>query len=237
MAGVTYFLFLIPRLSLAVLTAPWSSRVKLYYIPASCSLSPHIVIHELGLDVELVKVDHRTHAMEGGGDYHAINSLGYVPALELEDGATLREGPAIVQYLADLKPEFGLAPPYGTLDRYRLQEWLSFLTSEIHKGFIPLIYSTLAGKYVDTAKPKLEKRFAWIDEQLTDRPYVLGDTFTVADAYLFALTGWGQASWLQSYLKVDIHFDALTHLAAWYGRVRQRPSVRKALQHEGLKGP
>jgi glutathione S-transferase len=192
------------------------------------------VINELGLDVELLKVDHRTHAIEADGDYHAINPLGYVPVLALEDGSTLREGPAIVQYLADLKPELGLAPRQGTMERYRLQEWLSFLSSEIHKGFIPLLYATLAGKYVDTVKPKLEKRYAWIDSQLADRPYLMGDAFTVADAYLFALTGWGQAGWLKSYIKADIHFDALTHLAAWYGRVRQRPSVRKALQEEGL---
>ncbi|WP_448145127.1 glutathione transferase GstA [Pseudomonas silesiensis] len=208
--------------------------MKLYYIPGSCSLSPHIVINELGLDVTLLKVDHREHTVDGDVDYYDVNPLGYVPILELTDGARLREGPAIVQYLADQKPEMGLAPPNGTLERYRLQEWLSFLTSEIHKGFIPLLYAGLAGKYVDTAKPRLEARYGWIDKQLADRQFLLGDTFTVADAYLFALTGWGQADWLTSYYKADIYFDDLKNLQAWYGRVRQRPAVQKALQVEGL---
>ncbi len=208
--------------------------MKLYYIPASCSLSPHIVLNELGLDATLIKVDHKKHLTELGANYFEVNSFGYVPAIELDDGTLLREGPAIVQYLGDLKPELGLVPTNGTLDRYRLQEWLSFLTSEIHKGYIPLLYSTLAGKYVDTAKPKLEKCFAWIDEQLTARPYLLGDSFTVADAYLFALTGWGQAAWLTSYYKADIHFDNLHNLRAWYDRVKVRPAVQKALREEGL---
>ncbi|ANJ57009.1 glutathione S-transferase [Pseudomonas silesiensis] len=208
--------------------------MKLYYIPGSCSLSPHIVINELGLDVTLLKVDHREHTVDGDVDYYDVNPLGYVPILELTDGARLREGPAIVQYLADQKPEMGLAPPNGTLERYRLQEWLSFLTSEIHKGFIPLLFAGLAGKYVDTAKPRLEARYGWIDKQLADRQFLLGDTFTVADAYLFALTGWGQADWLTSYYKADIYFDDLKNLQAWYGRVRQRPAVQKALQVEGL---
>ena len=208
--------------------------MKLYYIPGSCSLSPHIVINELGLDVTLLKVDHREHTVDGDVDYYDVNPLGYVPILELTDGARLREGPAIVQYLADQKPEMGLAPPNGTLERYRLQGWLSFLTSEIHKGFIPLLYAGLAGKYVDTAKPRLEARYGWIDKQLADRQFLLGDTFTVADAYLFALTGWGQADWLTSYYKADIYFDDLKNLQAWYGRVRERPAVQKALQVEGL---
>ena len=208
--------------------------MKLYYIPGSCSLSPHIVINELGLDVTLLKVDHREHTVDGDVDYYDVNPLGYVPILELTDGARLREGPAIVQYLADQKPEMGLAPPNGTLERYRLQEWLSFLTSEIHKGFIPLLYAGLAGKYVDTAKPSLQALYGWIDNQLADRQFLLGDTFTVADAYLFALTGWGQADWLTSYYKADIYFDDLKNLQAWYGRVRERPAVQKALQVEGL---
>ena len=208
--------------------------MKLYYIPGSCSLSPHIVINELGLDVTLLKVDHREHTVDGDVDYYDVNPLGYVPILELTDGTRLREGPAIVQYLADQKPEMGLAPPNGTLERSRLQEWLSFLTSEIHKGFIPLLYAGLAGKYVDTAKPRLEARYGWIDKQLTDRQFLLGDRFTVADAYLFALTGWGQADWLTSYYKADIYFDDLKNLQAWYGRVRQRPAVQRTLQVEGL---
>ena len=209
--------------------------MKLYYIPGACSLSPHIVLNELGLDATLVKVNHKTHRTEDGRDFHEISPFGYVPVLELDDGTVLREGPAIVQYLADMKPESGLAPKNGTLERYRLQEWLSFLTSEIHKGFIPLLYAVLAGKYVEAAKPKLEKRYAWIDKQLASRDYLMGDTFTVADAYLYALTGWAQASWLESVYKTDIHFDGLRNLEAWYTRMRERPAVRKALDTEGLK--
>lgn len=208
--------------------------MKLYYMPASCSLSPHIVLNELGIDATLVKVDHRKHITDAGEDYYDINALGYVPAIELDDGTILREGSVIVQYLADQQPQLGLAPANGTLERYRLQEWLSFLGTEIHKGYIPLLYAVLAGKYVDTARPKLERRFAWIDEQLATRQFLMGDTYTVADAYLFALTGWGQARWLKSAYNADIHFDDLHNLRAWYERVRARPAVLRALQQEGL---
>lgn len=208
--------------------------MKLYYIPGSCSLSPHIVLNELDLDAPLIKVDYKDHRTETGDDYYQVNGLGYVPALELDDGTVLREGTVIVQYLADLKPERGLIPAHGTLDRYRLQEWLSLLSTEIHKGFIPLLYASLAGSYVDIAKPKLAQRFAWIDQQLAGRSYLMGDAFTVADAYLFALIGWGQAAWLTSYYKADIHFDELLHLRAWYERVKVRPAVHKAVREEGL---
>lgn len=209
--------------------------MKLYYIPAACSLAAHIVLNELGLAATLVKVDHRTHLAEDGADFHRVNALGYVPALELDDGSVLREGPAIVQYLGDRKPELGLVPHDGSMERYRLQEWLNFLSTEIHKGFIPLLYARLAGQYVDTARPKLEQRFAWIDAQLADRRFLMGDAFTVADAYLYALAGWGQASWLTSHYKADIHFDRLQHLEAWYRRVHARPSVQQALGEEGLQ--
>ncbi|WP_369977247.1 glutathione transferase GstA [Xanthomonas bundabergensis] len=209
--------------------------MKLYYIPAACSLAAHIVLNELGLAATLVKVDPRTQLTGDGADFRQVNALGYVPALELDDGSVLREGAAIVQYLGDLKPELGLVPPEGGMQRYRLQEWLNFLASEIHKGFIPLLYARFAGQYVDTARPKLEQRFAWIDAQLADRPFLMGDGFTVADAYLYALIGWGQAPWLTSHYKADIHFDGLQHLQAWYQRVHPRPSVRKALAEEGLR--
>ncbi|QEI04738.1 glutathione transferase GstA [Pigmentiphaga aceris] len=210
--------------------------MKLYYIPGACSLAPHIVMHELGLDVTLVKVDHKTHTTEDGRDFYELSPFGYVPVLALDDGDVLREGPAILQFLADLQPALRLTPDGGTRERLRLQEWLGFINSEIHKGFIPLLYAVAAGKYgVEHAKPKLEKRYAWIDAQLADRPYLMGDTYTVADAYLFALTQWGQAPWLASVYRADIHFDALSHLQAWYLRMRERPAVRLALAAEGLK--
>lgn len=208
--------------------------MKLYYMPAACSLASHIVLNELGIDATLVRVDHKKHLTELGEDYERISPLGYVPALELDNGAVLLEGSAILQYLADQTPESGLAPPHGSMERYRLQEWLGFLATEVHKGFIPLLYARLAGSYVETARPKLEKRFAWIDTQLTERKHLMGDIFTVADAYLFALVGWGQASWLKSYYEADIHFDSLHHLKAWYERVRERPSVQRTLSMEGL---
>lgn len=208
--------------------------MKLYYIPAACSLATHIVLNELGLEAVLIKVDHKKHRTEPGTDYLEVNPFGYVPALELDDGTVLREGAAIMQYLGDLQPQRALVPAHGTLDRYRLQEWLSFLSTEVHKGFIPLLYPVLAGHYADTVKPKLQQRFSWIDEQLSGRPYLMGETFTVADAYLFALIGWGQAQWLTSYYKADIHFDDLRHLQTWYERLKARPAVCRALRAEGL---
>jgi glutathione S-transferase len=208
--------------------------MKLYYMPAACSLSPHIVANELGLDVEFIKVDHSDHTTEQGKSFYKINPHGYIPALALDDGNVLREGPVIVQYLADQKPERGLAPTNGTFARYKLQEMLSFLSTEIHKGFIPLLYANLAGDYIETARPKLEKRFAWINEHLADKPFLMGDTFTVSDAYLFALTGWGQAPWLKSYYNAPIHFDGLGNLQAWYERVKSREAVQKSILQEGL---
>jgi glutathione S-transferase len=214
----------------------WTNTLKLYYIPGACSLSPHIVANELGLDISLVKVDYKTHTTEDGGDFFELSPFGYAPLLELDDGTLLREGPAIVQYLADLQPASGLAPQNGSIDRYRLQEWLSFLTSEVHKGYIPLLYAVLAGKYgTESAKPKLEQRYAWIDAQLAGRDYLMGSNYTVADAYLYSLTQWGQAAWLESVYKANIHFDGLENLKAWYLRMRERPAVRKALDTEGLK--
>jgi glutathione S-transferase len=208
--------------------------MNLYYMPAACSLLPHIVLNEIGLEATLIKVDHKRHLTETGENYFDVNALGYVPVIELDDGTVLREGAVIVQYLADRKPELGLIPAPGTLARYRLQEWLNFLATEVHKGYIPLLYAVLAGKYLDTARPRLESRYAWINEQLAGRQYLMGDTYTVADAYLFALTGWGQATWLKSFYKADIHFDDLSHLRVWYERVSARPAVQRALRREGL---
>lgn len=210
--------------------------MNLYYMPAACSLAPHIVINELNMTCNLVKVDHKTHRTGDGKDFLELNPLGYVPLLELDDGTLLREGPAIVQYLADLRPEEGLAPPNGSIARYRLQEWLNFLTSEIHKGFIPLLYARLAGPYgTESAKPKLERRFAWVNERLADGDYLMGETFTVADAYLYALTQWGRAAWLEPTYGADIHYDGLNYLKAWYLRMRARPAVRRSLAAEELR--
>ena len=209
--------------------------MKFYHIPASCSLAPHIILNELELAVTLIQVDYRRHVTGDGANFYDVNPHGYVPALEFDDGRILREGPAILQYLADLRPEAALAPASGTFERCRLQEWLNFLSTEVHKGFIPLLYAAQAGKYIELAKPRLEQRYAWIDAQLAGGPYLMGENFGVADAYLFALTGWGQADWLTSYYKADIHFDKLAHLRDWYQRVRARPAVQRALREEGLR--
>lgn len=208
--------------------------MRLYYMPAACSLSPHIIINELGLDIELIKVDSTTHLTEQGESFLEINPFGYIPLLQLDDGTTLREGSVIVQYLADLKPEKNLIPLAGSMERYKLQEWLAFLSSEIHSGFIPLFRAELSGSYgSDHVKPILEERFAWINEQLADKMYLMGD-FSVADAYLFALTQWGKAKWLIPTFNADIHFDELLNLKDWYLRVKEKSSVQKALLKEGL---
>ncbi|AFQ51672.1 glutathione transferase GstA [Burkholderia cepacia] len=208
--------------------------MKLYHAPGSCSQAIHIVLREADLDAQIVTVDARKHRIDDGRDYYDVNELGYVPLLELDDGTTLREGPVIAQYLADQRPEARLAPAHGTLARYRLMEWLNFLGTEIHKGFIPLLYAVQAGKYVDPVRQKLDRRFAWIDRQLDGNPYVTGNTFTIADAYLFALTGWGKADWMRSVYHADIDLSQYTNLRAWYERVRARQAVQQVLAADGL---
>jgi glutathione S-transferase len=210
--------------------------MKLYHAPGSCSQAICIVLHETGLNAEIIKVDARKHLLEDGTSYYDVAELGYVPILQLDDGMFLREGPVIAQYLADQRPESGLAPAYGTMERYRMLEWLNFLTSEIHKGFIPLLYAVAAGKYVDTARPKLESRYEWINQQLNGKRFLMGERFSVADAYLFALTGWGQAKWMKSVYNANIDFSSHCHLRGWYERVGSRPTVQRALSADGSCG-
>jgi glutathione S-transferase len=200
--------------------------MKLYYAPGACSLSPHIVSRELGIPVELKKVDNKTKTIEDGGDYWKVNPRGYVPALELDDGQVLTEGPAIVQYLADKKPDAGLAPKAGSLERYRLQEWLNFLTSEVHKAFSPLFKPNTPEEYKAITKQNIAARFDWIDKQLAGKDYLTGKQFTVADAYLFVLLGWTGPT--------GIDLARWPNLAAFHKRVGARPKVQEALQAEGL---
>lgn len=200
--------------------------MKLYYSPGACSLSPHIVSRELGLPLELKKVDTKAKTVEGGGDYRKVNAKGYVPALELDDGRILTEGPAIVQYLADQKPEAGLAPKAGSFERYRLQEWLNFLTSEIHKGFSPLFKPNTPEAYKAIAKENLGARFDWLDRELSGRDYLMGSAFSVADAYLFVLLNW------TGFQQIDL--TRWPSLVAFQARVGARPKVQEALQAEGL---
>ncbi len=208
--------------------------MKLYFAPGSCSLSPHIALREAGLDFELVRVDIRTHTFGDGQDYYRINELGYVPVLQIDSGEVFREGATLVQYIADQAPESGLAPANGTLERYQLQEWLNFLSTEIHKGFVPLFYGAAAEGYANIAKAKLLERFQWIDAQLASKEYLMGDRFTIADGYLFALTGWAKAAWMASIFNIDVDLTGLNNLAAWHQRVSGRPTVQAALKAEGL---
>ena len=200
--------------------------MKLYYSPGACSLSPHIVAREAGIKVDLQKVNTKDKSMEGGGDFWQVNAKGYVPTLELDNGERLTEGPAIVQYLADQKPDSGLAPKAGTMDRYRVQEWLNFLTSEIHKQFSPLFRPNTPEDYKTIAKENIGKRFDWLDKQLAGKDYLTGKTFTVADAYLFVLSNWTKPT--------QIDLAKWPNLAAFNKRVAARPKVKEAMQFEGL---
>ena len=200
--------------------------MKLYYSSGACSLSPHIALLEAGLDAKLVKVNTKTHQLDDGSDFYAINGKGYVPVLELDDGQRLTEGPAIVQYLADLKPASKLVPAPGTLERYRLQEWLNFITSELHKQFSPLFAADTPAEYQAIAKQKIGKRFDWLMEQLDGKDYLMGKQFTVADGYLFVMLQWTKF--------VGIDLAAWPVLVQYQARVAARPKVRQALLAEGL---
>jgi glutathione S-transferase len=200
--------------------------MKLHYFPGACSLSPHIVLLEAGLPFTMVKVDVKTKKTEGGGDYLAINSKGSVPALQLDDGRVLTEGPAVVQYLADLKPESGLAPRAGTFERYQLMEILNYLTSEVHKTFSPLFNPASSAEVKEAGLTNLAKRFDWLSGFLGKKPFLLGNTFTVADAYLFTMLNWTH------FVKMDL--GKWPVLAAYHARVAQRPKVQEAMKAEGL---
>jgi glutathione S-transferase len=200
--------------------------MKLYYAPGACSLSPHIIALEAGIPLELEKVDLKTHKTERGEDFNAVNSKGYVPALRLDDGSVLTEGPAIVQYLADKKPDAKLAPPNGTVERYRLMAWLTFIGTEIHKSFGPLFQGGSEDEKAK-AKDKIAKRFAYVDKELAGRDFLMGSDFGVADAYFFVMLTWAQ--------KMGIDFASLANVAAFFARVSKRPAVQEALKSEGVQ--
>lgn len=200
--------------------------MKLYYSPGACSLSPHIVAHELGLPVAIEKVDTKTKRTATDRDYWQINPKGSVPALELDNGEVLTEGPAIVQYLADLKGNTALAPANSTLARARLQETLNYITSEIHKTYSPLFSEATPEATREERKAYLNKRYALIEKILAKQLYLLGDHFTVADAYLFTVTRWAD------FVKLDL--SAFPSLQAFQKRVAARPAVQAAMAAEGL---
>jgi glutathione S-transferase len=197
--------------------------MKLYYAPGACSLSPHIVAEEAGLNLDLVKVDLKAHVLEDGTDFHKINPKGSVPALVLDNGELLTEGPAVVQYLADLAPESGLSPACGTLPRYRLQEWLTFINGEIHKTFGPLFHGA-AGEERKKIVETLTKKFAFVEPTLARQSFLLGDTFTAADAYFFVMLTWAN----------KMHIPTGAAVQAFFDRVSVRPKVQAAMKQEGL---
>jgi glutathione S-transferase len=200
--------------------------MKLFYSPGACSLSPHIVAREAGIDLKLQKVDTKTKTMTVDGDFWSINPKGYVPALELDNGEILTEGPAIVQYLADLKPKSRLAPQNGTWERTRLQEMLGYINSEIHKTFSPLWDTKVSADLRKERTEYLNRRYALLDKQLAGKKFLFGDEFTVADAYLFVVTSWAKST------KVDL--SEFANLQAFQKRVAARPAVQAAMMAEEL---
>jgi glutathione S-transferase len=200
--------------------------MRLYFSPGACSLSPHIVLRELGMDFQPVKVDLGSKKTEEGKDYKAVNPNGYVPALQLEDGRVLTEGPAIVQFLADKKPEAKLAPAAGTFERAKLQEWLNFIGTEVHKTASTLWNPSITPEVRAGAKEKLAVRLGRVDQVLATQPFLLGEQYSVADTYLFVILSWS------NHLQVDL--TPFKHVQAFQGRVGGRPAVQAALKAEGL---
>ncbi|MBI5257463.1 MAG: glutathione transferase GstA [Burkholderiales bacterium] len=200
--------------------------MKLYYSPGACSLSPHIVLKESGLPFEAVLASTKTHKLADGTDYYTINPKGYVPLLELDDGQRLTEGPAIVQYIADQVPAQGLAPAAGTMARYRVMEWLNFISSEVHKSYSPLFNPAMPEEGKAVYRQRLLGRYQWLNEQLEGRQYLMGEQFTVPDAYLFTVTNWAS--------RVGVDLSGLAHLQAFMARMLARPAVQAAMKAEGL---
>ncbi|MGC8702907.1 MAG: glutathione transferase GstA [Thiomonas sp.] len=204
--------------------------MKLYFSPGACSLSPHIVLHELGMPHDVVLVDLKTKQTSDGRDFRTINPKGYVPTLELDDGTILTEGPAIVQYLADRKPELHLAPANGTVPRYQLQEWLNFISTELHKQFSPLFNPASSADLIAAQKARLAERFALIAQTLDKQDYLLPSGFSVADAYLYTVMTWA------AYVGVDL--SPWPALARYKARMEARPGVAATLaaEREAKKG-
>lgn len=200
--------------------------MKLYYKPGACSLAPHIVAQEVGISLELVKVDLAAKRTEQGQDYLQINPNGYVPALALDDGQVLTEVSVVVQYLADQAPDSGLIPPAGTLARYRVQQALAFISTELHKNFGPFFRPGVPDQTKDAARELLTRRIGYIETQLADKAFIAGDAFTVADAYLWTVLGWTR------YVKFDL--SAYPNVQRWQAAVAQRPAVQQTLKAEGL---
>jgi glutathione S-transferase len=199
--------------------------MKLYYMQGACSLASYISLNEAGLKFEAVKVDHKTHKTPDGEDFNAVNTKGYVPALRLDNGELLTENVAVLQYIADRNPASKLAPAAGTMERYRLMEWLSYINSEIHKSFGPLFYP-VSEDVKQFARGNLTKRVDWLETALGSKTYLMGEQFTVADAYLYVVLGWSS--------RVGIDLGKWPALKRHHERVGSRPHVIAALKAEGL---
>lgn len=200
--------------------------MKLYYLPGACSLASLISLIEAGADFEAVAVDRKTKMLPDGRDYTAVNPKGYVPALELDDGEVLTENTAVLPYIADLNPSANLAPPAGTRTRFRLQEWLGYLNGELHKNFSTLFNPSAPEATKQMAKDNIARRVAFIEDKLGDQPFLLGETFSVADAYLYVILSWRQ--------KLGVDLSQFPKVTALYERIRARPSVQSARKAEGL---
>ena len=202
--------------------------MKLYYSPGACSLSPHIALREAGMKFDLEKTALKTHTLVAdGSDYYAIAPKGQVPLLELDNGERLSEGPAILQYIADHAPASGLAPAAGTMARYRLVEWLNFVSTELHKGFSPLFNAQMPQPAKEIFAARVKDKFAYVDRALEGKDYLMGASFCVADGYLFTMLQWAEG--------MGIDTSAMKNVEAYKARVAARPAVKEALLAEGLK--
>jgi len=215
-----------PRRPSGVFFTQRKTVMKLYYSPGACSLSPHIALREAGMKFDLVKTALQTHTLADGSDYYQINAKGQVPLLELDDGARLSEGPVILQYIADHAPASGLAPAAGTTERFRVMEWLNFITSELHKGFSPLFNPKMPQEAKEIFAARLRDRYAFVDSKLEGHDYLMGKQFSVADAYLFTVTNWAAG--------VGVDLAGFKNLDAFMARMKARPAVQDAMKAEGL---
>lgn len=203
--------------------------MKLYYAPGACSMVPHIVLREAEQHFDLERVDLKTHLTASGRDFKQINSKGYVPALQLDDpaGDVLTEVPAVVQYIGDLVPDLRLVPANGTNARYHLQEWLNFIATEIHKQFGPLFARDTPAVILAKQRAKINERLIWIEQVVVDRPYLMGETFTVADAYLFVMLEWCE--------RYGMELQLWPNLDEYESRISARPAVEATFAAEGLR--
>jgi glutathione S-transferase len=200
--------------------------MKLYYAPGACSLSPHIALRESGLKFDLEQVNLGEKKLKDGGDFLAVNPKGQVPVLELDEGGFLTEGAVIVQYIGDKAPKSGLIPAAGTMERYRTQEWLNFVASELHKNFGPLLRPTTPDAYREQAMVVVNRKLGDLEKHLKGKQYLMGDHFSAADAYCFTILRWGP--------RAKVSLDAFPTVKAYFERVGARPKVKEALATEGL---